>query len=75
MSNFKPDKLQDRLNNDSDFRVKFAADPKSAIAEYGGEIGDEDAEKLKAASAPAAAAAGGTTAAAPIPIPYPIPIR
>lgn len=75
MSDFKPEELQERLNSDTDFRVKFANDPKSAIAEYGGEISDDDAEKLKAASAPAAAAAGGTTAAAPIPIPYPIPIR
>lgn len=75
MSDFEPEKLQERLNSDSEFRVKFAADPKSAIAEYGGDVSDEDAEKLKAASAPAATLAGDETAAAVIPIPYPIPIK
>ncbi|WP_296034079.1 hypothetical protein [uncultured Alcanivorax sp.] len=74
MSDFKPEELQKRLNSDSDFRVKFASDPKSAIAEYGGDVSDDDAEKLKAATAPASTMADDTVSSI-IPVPYPIPIR
>ena len=75
MTEFNPEELQKRLNSDSEFRSKFASNPKTAMAEYGVEISNDDSEKLKAASASAAISSDDATPATVVPIPYPIPIK